>query len=524
MKQLFAYIRVSTTKQGQGVSLQEQRATIERYAVRHDATITQWFEETKSAAKVGRPEFVRMVKLLRRGKADGVVMHKIDRSARNFRDWADIDDVISSGIDVFFANEDIDLRSRGGRLVADMQMVVAVDYIRNLREETLKGIHGRLKQGILPQNAPFGYLNCGAGKPKAIDPVRGPLIRRLFELYATGELTLRDLTAQADRLGLRNANNRPLQMSQVHRLLRKKFYAGLLVSKRFGVFTGAHEPIVSQALFDRVAEILSGKKTRQVKVHAYRFRRLIRCKTCHRSLIASAAKGHVYYRCATTSCPTTCLREEDIEHAVTTLLGAITLSEGETDLIRATCLASRANAAEVATKRRVALAEALSAATARLQRLTSLLVDGAIDTDAYRESRDALTIERHQLKTELATADVQQTAIRERTKQVTELARNPASLYSSGTDDTKRRLLKIVTSNCEATGKSLEFALRQPFATIANQNRSATCGPFYDESRTEGENRTCPISPSEFIELVAQIPPELLAAFEEARQNQAYSV
>src|ERR1700751_4170741 len=91
MKKFFGYIRVSTVRQGErGVSLQEQRDTIERYAARNGLEITRWFEERETAAKRGRPIFAAMLKLLRSRRADGVVIHKIDRSARNLRDWADL--------------------------------------------------------------------------------------------------------------------------------------------------------------------------------------------------------------------------------------------------------------------------------------------------------------------------------------------------------------------------------------------------------------------------------------------------
>ena len=62
MKQLFAYIRVSDPKQGKGVSLDEQRSIIEGYATRIGAVIVEWFVETRTAAKAGRPVFDRMVK------------------------------------------------------------------------------------------------------------------------------------------------------------------------------------------------------------------------------------------------------------------------------------------------------------------------------------------------------------------------------------------------------------------------------------------------------------------------------
>jgi site-specific DNA recombinase len=194
MKTFLAYVRVSTVKQGErGVSLQEQRDAISRYASRFNLSIAQWFEERETAAKRGRPIFSEMLRLLKANRANGVIIHKIDRSARNLKDWADLGELIDRGIEVQFANEGLDLNSRGGRLSADIQAVVAADFIRNLREETRKGLYGRLKQGIYPLAAPVGYQDQGGGKPKIPDPTNGPLIRRAFELYATGQYNLHDL-------------------------------------------------------------------------------------------------------------------------------------------------------------------------------------------------------------------------------------------------------------------------------------------------------------------------------------------
>src|SRR5689334_13693990 len=167
MQAFYGYIRVSTVRQGEhGVSLQEQKEAIERYAARKGLKIQDWFEEQQTAAKQGRPVFNRMLRLLRKGKASGVIIHKIDRSARNLKDWAELGELIDSGIAVHFTNESLDLNSTTGRLSADIQAVVAAHYIRNLREETLKGFYGRLKQGIYPMPALLGYLDAGPGKTK----------------------------------------------------------------------------------------------------------------------------------------------------------------------------------------------------------------------------------------------------------------------------------------------------------------------------------------------------------------------
>jgi len=173
MGKIFAYARVSTPRQGEkGVSLVEQRDAINRYADRHGLEIIRWFEEQESASKKGRPAFNQMLRLLRLGVAGGVVIHKIDRSARNLEDWNDIGKLVDAGVDVHFATESIDLKTTAGRLSADIQAVVATHYSRNLRDEVKKGLYGRLKQGFYPLKAPVGYLDQGSAKPKIPDPVR----------------------------------------------------------------------------------------------------------------------------------------------------------------------------------------------------------------------------------------------------------------------------------------------------------------------------------------------------------------
>jgi len=294
----YGYIRISDPKQGRGVSLQEQKAAIERFAGRNRLTIERWFEERETAARRGRRQWTEMLKLLQRGKAQGVLIHKIDRSARNLRDWADLGELIDRGIAVHFVNEGLDLQSRGGRLSADIQAVVAADYIRNLREEALKGINGRLKQGILPLPAPVGYLDCGAGKPKAIDPVRGPLVRRAFEFYATGKYNLHDLQEEMKKAWLRNRRGGVVSINGLSTMLRNPFYVGLIrMKRRKEVYEGAHAPLIHKSLFDRVQRVLDGKLSARPKRHDFLFRRTLRCEGCGYALIGETRKGHTYYRC-----------------------------------------------------------------------------------------------------------------------------------------------------------------------------------------------------------------------------------
>lgn len=317
----FAYTRVSTIRQGQfGVSLQEQRAAISQFAERHGLQIAQWFEETETAAKVGRKVFKDMVRRAGRGEVRGLILHKIDRGARNLRDWADIGDLIDQGVDVRFAHDDLRLDSRGGRLAADIQAVIAADYIRNLREEVKKGFYGRLHQGLLPLPAPTGYVNRGSGKLKMPHPVYAHAVRLAFEWYASGDHTLSTISESLAGLGILNERGKPFSVSNLSYMLHNPFYAGTIRLPSTGeIFKGAHEPLVSQTLFDQVQEqFVSLRGRRERRRHTFAYSLLVRC-TCGRHLIGELKKGrYQYYRCH--RCRGVCIREEKLDELVTAVL------------------------------------------------------------------------------------------------------------------------------------------------------------------------------------------------------------
>ncbi|MFN8331343.1 MAG: recombinase family protein [Saprospiraceae bacterium] len=327
-KKVYGYIRVSTVKQGSGVSLQEQKEAIVRYAERHNLNIIDWFEEQETAAKQGRPLFNQMMKLISSGKTTGVIIHKIDRSARNLKDWASLGDLIDQGFEIHFAHESLDMNARGGRLSADIQAVIASDYIRNLREEAIKGLYGRLKQGLYPFYAPIGYVNTGKGQIKQINKTMGPLIRKAFELYGTGNYTLKTLVREMNQLGLRNSSNNKIGVTAMALILHNPFYTGIMKIKG-KTYQGKHEPLVSPKLYLRVQDILNGKTNTRIIKHNFVFRRMIRCSNCNYSLIGEIRKGHTYYRCQTKSCPTKSIREELIYELMNSTLDQIKLTTEE---------------------------------------------------------------------------------------------------------------------------------------------------------------------------------------------------
>ncbi len=484
MKQFYAYIRVSTAKQGQhGVSLQEQRDAIQRFADRETLTIAAWFEERETAAKRGRAVFNRMLTQLRKGQADGVLMHKIDRSARNLKDWADLGELIDHGVVVRFANDSIDLNSRGGRLSADIQAVVAADFIRNLREETRKGFYGRLKQGIFPLPAPTGYLD-GRGRPKEIDPVMAPLIKQAFELFATGRFSIRGLSSEMARRGLR-AHRTGMIMSHTmfRNILKNEFYMGVMRIRRTGeTFTGGHTPIVDPRTFKRVQEVLAGRAYAIPNRRTFLYRKMFRCRFCHNMIIGEQHRKRIYYRCQTRGCTSVC--EEDITETVLESLEPLMFTNDEKAYLAAAVQRLGTASTTQEEEQRTALNLRQAKLTDRLNRITDAFVDGALDRDTFETRKTSVIVEQKEVESQLRVLITTGSKIPDRVSRYLERAQAAYLLYKTGNVDEKRELLKIVTSNREAYPKNVAMTLSEPFLTIAKRRDGNSGNPSCDVPRT----------------------------------------
>lgn len=445
MKKYYGYIRVSTNKQDKSASPEAQKEAILAYANQNGFEIVQWFREAKTAAKRGRPLFTTIIKSLKRGEANGLIIHKLDRSARNAEDWLQIGRLVDAGVDVQFVVEKLDLTSRSGRLTADMLAVIAADFIRNLREETRKGLDFRLNQGIYPFKAPIGYLDNGGGKLKTIDPLRGPLVKRAFELYASGQYSIRALQAEMQRLGLRTDSGKQLSKGCIEKMLSNPFYTGVMRIRRSGLtFRGLHKPLISTTIFETVQDVKAGKAVKKVTRHNHTYRGLFRCQGCGNSMIGERQKGHVYYRCQQTNCPTNCIREKGLIAATFALLDQVELPENAIAEI------------EAAVEKWVSKPSGtvgLQAATlqfrqleGRLEQLTDALIDRLIDKETFNCRKEAMLIEQAALEKKLA--DARKNKINpQMVRLFLERMKNLAEHYNFAPPAEKREIVEIATSN-----------------------------------------------------------------------------
>jgi site-specific DNA recombinase len=76
-----------------------------------------------------------------------------------------------------------------------IKVLTAKNYIDNLSEEARKGMQEKAEQGIRPTKTPLGYRNITGPYGKKIigvDPALAPIVARLFEWYARGDISTPD--------------------------------------------------------------------------------------------------------------------------------------------------------------------------------------------------------------------------------------------------------------------------------------------------------------------------------------------
>jgi site-specific DNA recombinase len=500
MKNYFAYIRVSTPKQGRGVSLDEQRSAISAFAQRSDLKIIDWYVETETAARLGRTEYTKMLKALEQGQAKGVIIHKIDRGARNLKDWANLGELIDRGLDVQFVHESLDLHSRGGRLAADIQAVVAADYVRNLRDEVLKGFYGRLKQGVYPLPAPVGYCDEGAGVPKSVDPIAGPLVRFAFERYSRGDIGLIALQQQLAEKGLKTRRGRPISVNGLADMLHSPFYIGIIrIERRGETFQGAHIPLISKTLFDRVQTVLDEKHRPKAKTHHFRYRSMIAHMSCTRRLTGERVKGrYVYYRCHGPNCRGASVPERTFDRCVNDKMRALSCTQDDLNDLKDLVEDERVNLGQDLARDQESLRFRVTKCEDRLSRLTDAFLDGAIDKQQHDRRHTVLLGEIRDLKDRLEALNGEPGWLK--LHREFELRNIQILRYETLDDDEKRDLLALLCSNFGLDGKKPVISLRSPYKEIA-ETRSLHCGGV-----DTGDVRTFAKSILEIFKTVADMP------------------
>jgi site-specific DNA recombinase len=197
--QCLIYARVSTDKQAEKeLSIPAQLQAMRQFAQQRSWSVAEEFVEAGVSGRTAeRPVLHRLLARCRESnpKVDAVIVHKLDRLARNLADHVAIRATLNTaGVQLVSVSENLD-DSVSGHLVENIMAALAEFYSANLSQEVLKGMTECVRQGGWPRGLPRGYLRNALTRQAEPDPAAAPLIRFAFETVATGRYQLKVVCA-----------------------------------------------------------------------------------------------------------------------------------------------------------------------------------------------------------------------------------------------------------------------------------------------------------------------------------------
>ena len=408
-KRVALYVRVSSEEQVAGYSLGAQERAAEALCLHNGwEIVARYRDEGKSARSddaAKRPGFRQLIADAEARRFDVVVVHKLDRFARNRRVAFDAFHRLgAAGVGFLSIAENMDHSTPAGQLMLTMLVGMAQFYSDNLSWETKKGKGERKARGLYNGVLPFGVTKGADGLPvpdreawgcdlatrREIVPAEG--LAMAFELAAAGKAD-REIAQALNTAGHRTSGNRganPFTKDSVRVILRNRFYLGELPDGTGGWVPGKHDPMVDPTLFGRAEAARARNASRPRRVAGERspwgLSGIAACGGCGAHITAD---GRRRARCAGRTqgngCDEPSFYASVVEDQIADLLGRFAIPANHQARLLAAWRHDQSAAVDtVAARLRL---------NHRLDRLKDLYLDGDLDRATYQARRATVSDE-----------------------------------------------------------------------------------------------------------------------------------
>lgn len=232
------YARVSSESDEQLNSLGNQISYYEDFIRRNMAWtfVPGYIDEGLSGISTKKREnFNRMVDDAAEDKFDLIITKEISRFARNTLDSIQYTrQLLNSGVGVFFQNDNINTFDEDSELRLSIMSSIAQDELRKLSSRVKFGHQQAIKQNVVLGNSRiFGYQK--ADGRLVIDESQAPMVRELFQLYATDEYSMKQIEKIFWDKGYRNLNGKKIAHSTMSGMIANPKYKGYYVGNKVKV-------------------------------------------------------------------------------------------------------------------------------------------------------------------------------------------------------------------------------------------------------------------------------------------------
>ena len=232
------YARVSSEKDEQLNSLGNQISYYEDFIKKNPnwTYMEGYIDEGLSAATTKKREnFHRMVDDGKAGLFDFVITKEISRFARNTLDSISYTrELLNAGVGVFFQNDNINTLDEDSELRLTIMSGITQDELRKLSSRVKFGHAQAIKKGVVLGNSRiFGYTK-DSGR-LVIDENEAHMVRELFELYATGQYSMKQIETLFWEKGYRNHNGKKIAHTTMSGIISNPKYKGYYVGNKVKV-------------------------------------------------------------------------------------------------------------------------------------------------------------------------------------------------------------------------------------------------------------------------------------------------
>ena len=329
------YTRISTDEENQPTSLHSQRERLEAFCKSQEGwSIVAHEEDRSSGTKLDRPGLQAALDLARGGMVDMLLVYRVDRLSRKVRQLAQLAEELDKlNVVLRSATEPFDTGSAAGRMMLQMLGVFAEFEHATIVDRVSAGIERRAKEGRwYAGRPPFGYAFSDQERRLVPDPVKAPVVQRIFQLYTRDRLGAVEIAKQL------RADHAPAPTAGwghpgIHFVLGNPTYTGK-VRWRDQLFDAIHEPLIDEDTFELAQSILRERGTdisrRRGNASDFLLSGVLRCGRCGKAYVGMSARGngglYHYYACTgrqkygPKACDNQRLPREKLEHAVITQL------------------------------------------------------------------------------------------------------------------------------------------------------------------------------------------------------------
>ncbi len=473
-------IRVSDKEQEDNHSLDAQEARLLAYCSQHSLESPKIFRVVESSTRGDRKQFQEVVQYIKaQGEKSALVVEAIDRLQRSFKESVLFDEMRQrEEVELHFVKENLVINEKADPtklLMWDFGVVTAKAYVANLSHNIRRSNEKKLKNGEYTRQAPVGYLNYRDEFDKSqirVDETRAYLVKKAFEMYATGNYSLSAITKYLKEKGLTNNTKlaNPLSKSGVHKMLQDKFYIGIMTinSKEY---PHKYPKLIDEWTFRKCQEVREGYHRKPFKYNAkeFIFKGILKNKATGRLMSGDIKKNkYIYYYSPKyeDSPASKVVKEEVILEQVEAIFKKIVIPPEILGDLRERL--KNTHEAKVGFKNNMVdeIRKKSDGFDRKLSNLLDLRIADSITQDEYDKKAYKLKQDKEDLKIQLKQLDDADEKFSITVQYLLSLSSRAYEIFQSSKVEQKRQLINFVLSNLSLEGEKLHYELNKPFDAI----------------------------------------------------------